>query len=236
MRGRDERIEELRKRLDLEDVDPEMLLEALSHKSWASSRGLRDNERLEFLGDAVLNLLVTEELFRRYKTYPESTLSKLRAELVSNEALSFYANSLNLQGFAFYQGEPSKRILANLMEALIGVIYVSGGLRRVREFFDKHLKVLMERYERSSLKINWRSALQEYVQKRYKTLPEYQWVKINGSYVVKVLVQGEVLSEYQGEILREAKRLAAREALRRLVFSSKFSEGDDSQDADQSDS
>ncbi len=217
----EEVINNLKARLGLEDISDQILFNAISHSSWASARRVPNNETLEFLGDAVFNLLITEDILKKYSAYDEGNLSKMRASLVNNEALAFFARKLQLDKFGLFLGKPSRRILANLFEAIIGAIYLDKGLDRVRKFFREKLSDVIHEYELEFYKVNWKGLLQEYTQREYKELPSYISERLSdGKFKVSIYLRGKKLAEVTGSTLKETERIAAREAIKLLSSNS----------------
>ncbi|WP_227712864.1 ribonuclease III family protein [Nanchangia anserum] len=133
------------------DIDPEMLILALTHRSFANERGkIPTNERLEFLGDAVLQLIVTERLYLAHPDHPEGHLAKMRAATVSQTPLALVARSINLGDYLLLGrgeektgGRDKDSILSDTMEALIGATYLCHGLEPTRAIVEHHLADLL---------------------------------------------------------------------------------------------
>lgn len=201
--------------------ESEELLElALTHSSTAAGR---HNERLEFLGDAALDLIVADELFRRHPDLPEGVLTQLKASVVSRDALAAAARALALEERARVGAGLSKRalsraVLANLYEALVGAVYLDGGLEAARGFVDRTLAgALHEAYERRQAP-NPKQELQELCQRRWGAPPEYPLLESRGeaharAFLVRAEVDGRAFPPAWGRTVREAERWAAFEAL-----------------------
>lgn len=205
--------------------DPLVLREALTHKSYSFEKGMeRHNERLEFLGDSVLAAIVAHSLFKRYPNEDEGRLSKLKASLVSRATLARWAAQMELGRHLFLgSGEESTggrerpSILSNALEAVIGALYVDGGLAAAEDFVVERLLRPQARMAESDHK----SRLQEIVQKRYKVPPDYRLVKASGpdherTFSVKVVLGARVLGAGKGKSKKEAEQAAAQDALTRL--------------------
>jgi ribonuclease III len=205
-----------------------LLSEALTHPSLSceTKRTQPDNQRLEYLGDAVIQLVLTEELFRRYPGESEGRLTKLRSRLVSREALCLFANRLELGSHLFLgKGElasggrnrPSN--LADAFEALAGAVYIDGGLEAARGFLFGNFGVLMDEILSQSEEMNPKGELQECLQAIAPASPTYRIVGQEGpdhlkSFVAEVRWEGIALGQGSGNSKKEAEINAATEALR----------------------
>lgn len=205
--------------------DGALLQEALTHKSYAFERGApRHNERLEFLGDSVLAAVVAHRLFDLYPGEDEGRLSKMKAALVSRATLARWSADMGLgahlllgSGEESTGGRERPSILSNALEALIGAVYLDGGYRQASQFIHRRLLAQDE----SIVETDYKSRLQEIVQKRFKTPPDYRLVKATGpdhdkTFSVKVQMGGEVLGSGKGKSKKEAEQAAARDALQNL--------------------
>lgn len=208
-----------------------LLNAALTHSSYANEEGLsinQYNERLEFLGDAVLEMIVSEFLFREFNDCPEGTLTKIRAALVRKQALAEYASGIGIGEFILLgKGEEvtggRKRIsiLADAFEAVIGAIYLDGGYIPARDFTLNFIKDkapnLLKRNDYDS-----KTCLQEAVQAQGGKTVEYKLVNQWGPdhdkrFMVQVLVNNQVLGEGIGRSKKEAEQNAASKALEKMV-------------------
>lgn len=209
--------------------DLALLKEALTHRSYLNERPnwpVPHNERLEYLGDAVLELAVSEKLFARFPEYPEGQLTVLRASLVNYQILARVAADLELDRFILMsKGERGDNvrakevILANAFEALVGAIYLDQGFEMIRAFVDKfvmtHLPEIMETKSYKDPK----SALQELIQEKLRVTPTYEVLEESGpahAKVFKVGVRfgGDVVAEGRGNSKQEAEVEAAKKALK----------------------
>jgi ribonuclease-3 len=232
VRLRDE-FDDLQRRIGYRFRDRGLLEHALTHKSRAAedaSGGVADNESLEFLGDAVLGLVVAEALFRKYPGYNEGQKSKIKASVVSTQSLARHAERMLLgehlllgRGEEKTGGRFKQALLADGYEALIAAIYLDGGLEAAAGFLDRELNDAIE--EGSGQTVvgdDYKSALQERLQALGRPLPEY---RISGEagpdhrkvFSIEVLVAGEVLGSATGRAKKEAEQEAARLALARLA-------------------
>ena len=216
-------------------VNAALLTEALTHKSCVNERKNADrkhNERLEFLGDAVLSLIISEHLATQYAQLSEGALSKLKAKLVSETALANAARRLALGarlqlgwGEELSKGREKKSLLADALEAVIAAIYLDGGLEASRTFT---LDVLGEELRQiESLQAtpggeDYKTQFQEWCQKRYERLPEYVAVRESGPdhhklFEVEVQIDGQVVGAGQGHSKKEAEQMAAQRALEQVA-------------------
>ncbi|MGP1612009.1 MAG: ribonuclease III [Catonella sp.] len=183
---RPEKAEKIEKIIGYSFKDRKLLVNAFSHSSFVNEKHLTKsdcNERMEFLGDAVLELITSEYLFRRYKEMQEGELTKLRAGLVCEASLSYSAREIKLyeylllgHGEAMTGGRNRDSILSDAMEALIGAIYLDGGLTNAKEFIEKHI---LNDVENKKLFFDSKTIFQEMVQSEnigiisYKLIDEY---------------------------------------------------------------
>jgi ribonuclease-3 len=208
---------------------PELLRLALRHRSWcAENGGVEPNERLEFLGDSVLGLVITDHLYRTYPDQPEGVLARRRAELVSTVMLADVACELHLgsqvclgRGEAATGGREKPSILADSLEAIFGAVYLDGGLDAAKTlivglFRDRISDVAAEEFT-----TDHKSRLQELVAQRYGQLPEYQ---LAGSgpehaktFTASVTVNGRVRGTGEGSTKKQAEQHAAEVAYDRLA-------------------
>lgn len=207
-----------------------LLLTALTHSSYArysKKGGVQDNERLEFFGDAVLKLIVSEYLLKKFPSASEGDLTKIRAQLISDKNLAFLSEKLKMGDFLMMSyGEKNtggnKRLsnLANAMEAVLGAYYLDSGLPAVHQFFTE----LLIRHEKELLAqdyvVDYKTALQEHLQRRKKGLPEYRTVREEGPehdkiFYVTVTVDGDDERrpyEGTGRSKKDAEQMAAKQA------------------------
>ena len=209
-------------------MDPALLERALTHRSYAYEHGgLPTNERLEFLGDAVLGLVVTDTIFERHPDLPEGALAKLRASVVSTRALAGVARDLGLgkwlrlgKGEEVTGGRDKPSILADTMEAVIGAVYLERGLegatRLVRSLFDP----LMAAAAADGAAQDWKTALQELTAARGLGVPDYAITESGPdhakAFVATALVGGSPFGEGYGSSKKEAEQQAAEGAFRQL--------------------
>ena len=227
VRLRDE-FEELQHRIEYRFRDRGLLEHALTHKSRAAedaSGGVADNESLEFLGDAVLGLVVADALFRQFPTYTEGQKSKVKAAVVSTQSLARHAEQIQLgdhlilgRGEEKTGGRFKQALLADAYEALIAAIYLDGGLEAAATFLKRELKDSIDAGSAQTIVRDYKSTLQERLQALGRPLPEYRVSGETGPdhrkvFNVEVVVDGEVLGSALGRAKKEAEQEAARMAL-----------------------
>lgn len=215
-----------------------LLEEALTHKSHLQGkqdRLLKDNERLEFLGDAVLNLVVSEYLAQTYPALTEGYLSQTRANLVRQFSLAHAARRLRLgeflrlgKGEERTQGRGKSSLLANALEAVIAAIYLDGGLNPARSFVLMALQedlVVLKQTNQFESRQDYKSQLQEWCQKTFSDIPEYRLIRELGPDHEKVFdVEVSIKGNIQGRGTGYSKKLAEQEAAKQAL--TRFSQGD----------
>lgn len=216
------------KGIDLKFRDPLLLRQALTHRSYINEHGASDtgdNERLEFLGDAVLDFLVGDMLYQRYVEMPEGDLTRLRAALVRTESLAALAQQLGL-GSALRMGKGEENTggrdrqtnLCAAFESVVGALYLDQGLPAVQEFVIPHLNPLLEQIITSALDRDARSSLQEWSQAELNLTPVYRTVSSSGpdhqkEFLVEVLIGETVAGQGVGRSKQSGAQAAARSAL-----------------------
>jgi ribonuclease-3 len=219
---------ELSERLGYAFNQPELLTEAFRHSSYVNElcdADLRDNERLEFLGDAVLDLAISHILMELFRYSKEGDLSKYRATVVNERGLCQVARELRLgeylmlgRGEEMSRGRAKPSILANTMEALLGALYLDAGFEKTKEIVHKLFFPLLAKIDSGRVPNDYKSQLQEYTQGVYKTRPEYVLVEESGpahnkTFRVALRLDGKVMAEAKGKSKKEAEQKAAKEAL-----------------------
>ncbi len=214
-------------RLGYHFQNPELLSRAFVHRSFLNENkdfASEDNERLEFLGDAVLNLLIAEYLFSHLPHQSEGALSALRAQVVSSDACIQYIEHLKLQEFILVgKGEKlqSSRgrltILADVFEAILGALYLDAGLEETRRIFFSHFEPLIAQMCLNP-KVNCKALLQEYVQKTMHVVPRYEVLEESGPdhsrlFLVGVFIHDKEMGRGHGKTKKEAEQEAAKHAL-----------------------
>jgi ribonuclease-3 len=212
-------------------VDPAMLERALTHRSFAyENGGLPTNERLEFLGDSVLGVVVTDALFHNHPDLAEGSLAKLRAGVVSTKALAGVARTLGLgkwmrlgKGEDVTGGRDKASILADTMEAVIGAVYLEHGLPGATAVIRKLFDPLMAAAAAGDAGLDWKTALQELTAAQSLGVPDYV-ISESGpdhakSFVAVAVVAGEERGQGHGRSKKEAEQQAAEGAWRSLQLS-----------------
>lgn len=222
-------IAELEALLDYSFANRELLQRAMTHRSYAnehSSEGLVDNERLEFLGDAVLDLLVGHHLMLTFPKLSEGELSMTRAQMVSEAGLTKVAREIELgdwlllgKGEEQSGGRSKASILSDALEALVAALYLDGALEAARKFVQTHL--VSHTPARPGIGSDHKTRLQELVQRRWKTAPVYELVGESGPdhdkvFEVALLVDGDEKSRAKGRSKKLAEQSAASLALQRF--------------------
>jgi ribonuclease-3 len=212
--------------------NPLLLSEALTHPSVAheGKRPHFDNQRLEFLGDAVLQLVITEHLFARYKEAGEGRLTSRRSRLVSRESLKVHGAGLDLgrhlligRGEEASGGRRRDSTLADAFEALLGAIYLDSDLETVRRFILEEMRVDLERIEEEPLEVNPKGQLQELLQAISPRSPLYELLSQEGrehekTFSVRVVWENKVLGAGTGRSKKQAETAAALVALKEQAW------------------
>jgi len=224
-------IPELEAALEYDFKTPALLIEALTHRSYRHEHpkeSAADNERLEFLGDSVLGLAVVDYLYSMTGEYDESVMSKVKSYIVRRTVLSEVAKELSLgaylrlgRGEEDTGGRKKMSILSCAMEAVIGAVYVDGGLPEAMGLIERIFKNRIERAVRSGDYKDYKTDLQEETQTIFGVLPEYRIARQEGSehqkvFTVEVFISGNLRGVGTGRSKKEAQSKAAREALKSL--------------------
>lgn len=223
-----ERIQALEGRLGVTLALPDLALQALTHKSYVNEHKevrLLDNERLEFLGDAVVDLAISDRLMGRFPNASEGELSKLRALIVNEDGLARIARRLQLgellllgRGEELTGGRDKNSVLADALEAVIGAVYRGSGLGTVLEMVDRHFGEALEGVAQGRSGLDYKTKLQEDVQTRMKVAPRYRVVSEAGpdhekTFEVEVSIGSELYARATGRSKKEAEQAAARATL-----------------------
>ena len=217
----------LQKTLKYEFNNLQLLNKALTHKSYANevSLPLINNERFEFLGDSVLDLIVSNYMIFKYEDLAEGSLSKIRAAVVNESCLAKLAKDINLGNYIFLgKGENSSggrekpSILSNAYEALVGAIFCDSGFQEVSKVFLPSLVKEIYKYKDACSFEDFKSNLQEYTQNRFGCTPSYKVIGEKGpnhdkQYAIKAIVRNKELGVGSGRSKKEAEQIAAKEAL-----------------------
>lgn len=203
--------------------------QALTHRSWINENSgkRQSNERLEFLGDAILEYVVSEELYRKLPEKEEGFLTALRAKIVNTQNLAKLANELGINGMLYMSkgeeqggGQENISLLANTVEAVIGAIFIDRGLDEAGKFIKKYLLADLKQKLAEPLK-DAKSRLQELIQAEGKLTPEYRVVKESGPdhnkiFEIEVEINGEPTAKGTGKNKNQAEQDAALKALVKL--------------------
>lgn len=210
-------------------IDPELLVLALTHRSFANEMGgLPHNERLEFLGDSVLSIVVTEYLFKQHPARPESELARMRAATVSQTPLAEVARRIGLGEYILLGvgesrsgGRDKDSILSDTLEALIGATYLSAGLDEVRRVLYRHLGFLLEAAPERSVTVDWKTRLRAHALDHHLGEVSYENTGFGPDharqFTATALINGKAVGQATASSKRHAENAAAREALLDLV-------------------
>ena len=220
-------LNELEETIDYVFKDRQLLLQALTHKSYSNEQPefVPYNERLEFLGDAVLELVISNWIFCRYPDIPEGGLTRIRAEVVSEKGLSQIARELDI-GKALRLGKGEQRsggrekssLLADALEALLGALYSDGGLSVASQLVEKAFNSLIEESALLRYGSDHKTCLQERLQAKYGSLPEYVLAQVSGPdhervFSMEVYLSGKLLGKGRGSSKKNSEQKAAATAL-----------------------
>ena len=210
----------------------DLFLQAVLHRSYLQLSGmsqLQSNERLEFLGDSILNMLVGEKLYSMFPDAEEGQLTILRARLVNRKALAQYAKQIHLRDFMLLSNSASHAaekgadtILADAYEAVVGALFLDGGLDEARRFVERQLVDVFRDGSLRESDDNYKSALLEYAQANGKTLPRYTIVKEEGpdherTFTIEVTIGEGTAGVGIGKNKKEAEQAAAENALTQIL-------------------
>ncbi len=222
-------LSDIQERINYRFSKPDLLERALTHKSYANeNRVPAHNERLEFLGDSVLGLVVSEYLMNTCPDSSEGDLSRLRAAVVSEPALAAVAREIGLGSFLLLGrgeeqtgGRDKDSLLANCLEALLGSLYLDGGISTVEAFVLRFFGEIIRKTCSSRSTQDYKTELQELCQERLRQLPDYRVVSETGpdhqkKFEVELSLKGTVYGHGIGKSKKEAEQKAAKEALEKL--------------------
>jgi len=211
--------------------NPSLYEQALTHSSFAHEKGHRriNNERLEFLGDAVLELIISDYLYETYPYFPEGKLTRLRADLVCEASLARLAFGLNLseylrlgKGELMGGGATRPSLLGDAVEALIGALYLDIGLEKCKQHVLDLYNPIMKDLQEGILRRDYKTLLQEFSQARYAVTPSYRIIDARGpdhdkEFEAEVVLTGEAVGCGRGRSKKEAEQAAAKEAWCKLT-------------------
>jgi len=213
---------QLEKRLNYTFDNKQLIIEALTHKSYKKPY---NNERLEFLGDAVLDLIVGEFLFKKFPTEDEGVLSKIRASLVNESGFTRLARQIDLGNHIYLSpaeenndGRDKPSLLSNAFEAVIGAIYLEAGLQVCQAMVVKLLEETYPRIDLNTLSKDYKTALQELTQATHGVTPSYEQLNARGpdhkkEFEIGIILRGEEIARAWGKSKKEAQQKAAGIAL-----------------------
>ncbi len=231
-------LKELERQLKFKFRKRRVLNQALTHRSYIfgknkDKKGPEANEELEFFGDAVLGLIVSEYFYKKFPHSGEGKLSRLRANIVNRDVLYPKALALKLGDFLLISRSEEKSggrkrigLLADVLEAVIGAIYIEGGLRKARQFVFTHFKEDMEKAGHPETFRDYKSLLQEYIQRKYRTIPCYRVFSTEGPdhkkvFSVSVECDGQLYGKGKGLSKKEAEQKAAKIAYKKMQHGGK---------------
>lgn len=215
--------------IGIEFNNPDLIQEALTHRSYLNENKkykLNHNERLEFLGDAVLELVVTDYLFKNYSNNQEGEMTSWRAALVNGEMLAKISAELKVDEYVLMskgesgdKGRARQYLLANALEAIIGAIYLDQGYAVAEKFILENIIVKIDNVIANKLYLDPKSYFQEKSQEHFKVTPSYRILKEEGpdhdkNFTVGVYVGDELIAQGNGASKQEAQREAAQEGLK----------------------
>jgi len=216
---------QLETRLNYTFQNKQLIIEALTHKSHKKPY---NNERLEFLGDAVLDLIVGEYLFDKFPKSDEGILSKIRASLVNESGFTLLARSIRLGDYLFLSlaeennnGRDKPSLLSNAFEAIIGAIYLEAGLTKAREISIKLLEECHPKIDLKSLSKDYKTALQELTQATHGVIPTYNMLGSSGpdhkkEFEISIVLDNVTIASAKGKSKKDAQQKAAKIALKEL--------------------
>ena len=231
MGNRTRPLEELQTKLQYKFSDSDLLVQALKHRSYvyaAEESSIASNERLEFLGDAVLDLIVTEYLYQKFPKKREGELTQIKSLLVSKVVLAERSNDFGLGEFLLLSKEETQAggrkrtsIIGDAFEALLGAIYLDGGLQVAHDFVDRIILVYCDEILSNNTYLNFKSVLLEHTQSEGQGHPRYLVSAEEGPdhrkmFSVEVLIGGTPQGVGQGRSKKEAQQMAAKNALEKL--------------------
>lgn len=229
MKERKIQLKELQEKLNVYFDDVGLLEVALTHSSYANEkRNVKFNERLEFLGDSVLQLIITEYLFCKYKSKEEGELTKKRAIIVCENSLYEIAKKWNLgsyinmsKGEELTGGRSRVSILADCVEAILAAVYLDKGFETTKEFIYNNFIETIEKAIKNQIILDYKTKLQENIQQRGETEIKYNLVKYEGpphrrKFFIELVVNNQLVGNGMGFSKKEAEQNAAKMALKRM--------------------
>ena len=220
-------MKELQEKLNSSFGDKELIITALTHSSYANEHRCQSNERLEFIGDSVLGMIVAMHLYRTFPKLPEGKMTRMRAELVCEQSLWEVADKLGFgehlrlgKGEALTGGRERHSILADCVEAVIAALYIDGGFEVAKQFVDEHILSKLESLGTTPAG-DYKTRLQELVQRFHGQSLSYELLSESGPDHMKVFcaavyLNGEMIGQGEGRTKKEAEQNAASKALEEL--------------------
>jgi len=222
------KLEELEENIGYTFKNKELLKQALRHTSYANERNLESNEKLEFLGDSILEFLSSKYIYRNYTNLREGEMTKVRATVVCEKSLYKVAKLHNFSDFLYLgkseqktEGKQRPAILADSVEAVIAAIYIDGGLEEAEKFIIQNLKKEIEEATKHVGDKDYKTVLQEKLQVHGEVKIEYKTIGESGpdhdkTFEADVEVNGKFLAKGKGKSKKEAQMQAAKKALENL--------------------
>lgn len=225
-------LEHIEEYLGYAFANRDLLREALTHTTYVNEHkelGLRDNQRLEFLGDTVINSIITARLFLLFADEKEGPLTKKRAELISEGALSKIARHLGIGKYLYLgkgeemdAGRKKPSLLADAYEAIVGAIFLDSSYEKTARVVQRHYEDTLGTFEEISI-TDYKSLLLEFCQSQFKALPKIIVIHEQGpehdkEFEVSVMLQNKVVGSGKGKNKKQAAQLACKEALRLLDY------------------
>lgn len=230
-RERRRKLKELCRQIGYRFKDPDLLNQALTHKSYAHEHpqeNIQHNERLEFLGDAVLGVITSAYLYKRFPNYSEGDLTKLKAQLVCAPILHERASLIKIgqflllgKGEILTGGREQPSSLTRAMEALIGAVYLDGGIKAAQKFLHSQMEEEILNIWRGKGRMDYKSILQEYCLRRFGQIPVYELRSQEGPdhkkvFTMVVKVSGKYWGQAKGSNKKSAEQSCAMKALQKL--------------------
>lgn len=217
----DKEIAKIENKLNYKFKDKSLLVTAFTHSSYANNNHVASNERLEFLGDTVLSTIISEKIYADMD-YDEGQLSKLRSKIVSMHPLAYLIDGLNLVDYLRFAGSSREGITdnmkADLMEAIIGAIYIDGGMDYAREFVKKNFFGMIKKMESLDDLEDAKSRLQEMLKNdSIKYTTNKSGTDHNPTFTASVMINGVCMGRGEGGTKRQAETVAAGEAIKKLT-------------------
>ncbi len=224
-------LTKIQKSISYKFTNTKLLEQALIHRSFGNenrshlSLSNRDNERFEFLGDSIIDFLVSELIMEVYPDASEGELSKIRATIVNDRHLAQIARTLDIgsvlllgKGEEGTGGRDKESILANTLEAVVAAIYFDGGFEKSKKFVNKYFKNTIKKQEKSEGYTDFKTKLQELVQAKSHIAPVYDVIKMTGpdhdkTFEVQVRIVEKPISKGTGKSKKEAEQIAAKKAI-----------------------